>query len=118
MGRYRLSEPAKADVLVILRRSEKVHGKQARTRYRALLTATMRYVAADPDGPLATDCTELLPGARSLHIRHCRNQSHEARVASPVHVVFYRVLQPGLVEIVRVLHERMEASRQIVQQKK
>jgi plasmid stabilization system protein ParE len=25
-----------------------------------------------------------------------------------VHVVFYRVLQPGIVEIMRVLHERME----------
>ena len=31
----------------------------------------------------------------------------------PVHVLFYRVLKSGLVEIVRVLHERMEPSRHI-----
>jgi len=29
----------------------------------------------------------------------------------PVHMLYYRVIQPGLVEIVRVLHERMEPSR-------
>jgi hypothetical protein len=32
-------------------------------------------------------------------------------VRRPVHVLFYRVVRPGLVEIVRVLHERMEPSR-------
>jgi toxin ParE1/3/4 len=113
MARYRLSEPAKADILAILRRSEKVHGKDARARYRALLTAAMRCVAVDPDGPLTTDCRRLAPGARSLHIRRCRDHSREARVASPVHVIFYRVLQPGTIEIMRMLHERMEASRHI-----
>jgi plasmid stabilization system protein ParE len=27
-----------------------------------------------------------------------------------MHVIYYRVIQPGLVEIVRVMHERMEPS--------
>jgi toxin ParE1/3/4 len=113
MGRYHLSKPAKADIVAILRRSESVHGTQARIRYRALLTAAMRHVAADPDGPMSADCGELLTGARSLHIRRCRDQSREARVANPVHIVFYRVPRPGLVEIMRVLHERMEPSRHV-----
>jgi len=30
-----------------------------------------------------------------------------------VHALFYRVMQPGLVEIVRVLHDRMEPKRHI-----
>jgi len=29
-------------------------------------------------------------------------------VASPVHMLFYRVAEPDVVEILRVLHERME----------
>jgi toxin ParE1/3/4 len=37
----------------------------------------------------------------------------EARVRGPVHVLYYRVVRPDLVEIVRVLHERMEPSRHI-----
>jgi toxin ParE1/3/4 len=112
-SRYRLSEPAEADIAAILRRSEKTHGKQARVRYRACLTAAMRRVAADPEGRSTANRAELDPGIRSFHIRHSRDESREAPVASPVHVIFYRVIQPGLVEIVRVLHDRMEPGRHI-----
>lgn len=114
MARYWLSEPAKADVAEILTRSEELHGKGARTRYRACLTAAMRRAATDPDGRSTVDRSELLSGIRSFHIRHSRDESREAPVANPVHVLFYRVTSPGLVEIVRVLHERMEARRHIV----
>ena len=115
MARYRLAEPAKADIAAILRRSEELHGKEARIRYRACLTAAMRRVAADPTGPSTADRAELVPGVRSFHIRHSRDESREAPVANPVHVIFYRVIQPGIVEIVRVLHNRMEPSRHIGQ---
>jgi toxin ParE1/3/4 len=113
MARYRLSEPAKADIAKILRRSEKLHGKDARIRYRACLTTAMRRVAADPEGRSTVDRAELLPGIRSFHIRHSSDESREAPVANPVHVIFYRVIQPGIVEIVRVLHERMEPRRHV-----
>jgi toxin ParE1/3/4 len=97
MPRYRLSGPAKVDLAAILRRSEQLHGKEARLRYRALLTAALRRVAAEPKGPLSTDRSDLLAGVRSFHIRHSRTDSSEARVAGPVHVIFYRALRPGLV---------------------
>jgi plasmid stabilization system protein ParE len=31
-------------------------------------------------------------------------------VKQPVHVNYYRVIRPGVIEIVRILHERMEPS--------
>jgi toxin ParE1/3/4 len=134
MARYRLSEPAKADIAAILRRSEALHGSEARIRYRACLTAAVRRVAADPEGRSTVDLpsrkrsrsgaqdtsrtncfgfaqagrAEIAPGIRSFHIRHSRDESSEAPVANPVHVIFYRVIQPGVVEIIRVLHDRME----------
>ena len=108
MARYRLSEAAKADIASILRTSEERHGAQARIRYRALLTAAMRRVAAEPEGASTAHRDELLAGIRSFHIRHSRDESREAPVANPVHVIFYRAVQPGIVEIVRVLHDRME----------
>src|SRR5258707_9843479 len=114
MARYRLSEPAKADFAATLRRSEELHGNQARIRYRALLTAAMRSVAAEPEGPATLDRTELLAGLRSFHIRHSRNESREAPVANPVHVIFYRAVQPRGIEIVRMLHERMDPRRHVV----
>jgi toxin ParE1/3/4 len=54
-----------------------------------------------------------MPGICSFHARHSRDESREARVTNPVHVIFYRVLQPGVVEIVRVLHDRMEPGRHL-----
>lgn len=113
MARYRLSEPAKADIAAILRRSARLHGEEARLRYRACLAAALRRVAADPEGPSSVDRSELVPGVRSFHLRHSRNESREAAVADPLHALFYRLLQPDLVEIVRVLHDRMEPKRHI-----
>ena len=113
MARYRLSEPAAADIAAILRRSEELHGKEARLRYRACLTAAMRRVAADPTAMSTVDRTELAPGFRSFHIRHSRGESRAAPVANPAHVIFYRVVQTSVVEIVRVLHERMEPRRHV-----
>ena len=114
MGRYRLSQPAKADIASVLRMSETMHGLEARMRYRALLTAAIRRVAADPGGLLTVDRGDVLDRIRSYHIRHSRSESRDAPVGNPVHLIFYRVVNPGLVEIVRVLHERMEPSQHIV----
>jgi toxin ParE1/3/4 len=47
--------------------------------------------------------------------RHSRNESREQPVANPVHVIFYRLAGSGVVEIIRVLHERMEPQRHIEQ---
>jgi toxin ParE1/3/4 len=113
VARYRVSAPAKADIASILRYSETAHGTLARIRYRALLAAALRRIAADPAGISTTDRSELLAGVRSFHIRHSRSESLEAPVGDPVHLIFYRVVEPGLVEIVRVLHERMDPSRHL-----
>lgn len=92
----------------ILRTSQERHGRDARTRYAALLLAALQRVAENPDGLSTSGHAGLRPGMRSFHIRHSRNQSREAPVANPVHVIYYRAVEPGVVEIVRVLHERME----------
>src|ERR1700682_1542847 len=113
MPRYRLSGPAKTDIAAVLRASETIHGAEARIRYRALLTAAMRRIAAEPLGLSTVERSELSAGVRCFHIRHSRNESREPPVGEAVHVIFYRALSPGLIEIVRVLHERMEPSRHI-----
>lgn len=113
MARYRLSDPAKADIAAILRASEERHGRAARIRDRALLTAALRHIARDPQAPPTADRGELVPALRSLHIRHCRDRSREAPAAEPVHVIVYRAIAPGVIEIARVLHERIEPGRRI-----
>src|SRR5436309_3322373 len=108
MARFRLSLPARADVTNILATSIERWGFEGRRRYAALLIAAMRKVAADPQGPLTRDRSELLAGVRSFHLKHAHTGDPDDIVRSPAHVLYYRVKQPGLIEIVSVLHERME----------
>ena len=113
MARFRLSLLARADLAQILAVSAERWGLEGRRRYAAVLAAGMRKVAAEPEGPTTRDRVELSRGIRSFHLRNARTSKTEAEVRRPVHVLYYRVVRPGLVEIARVLHERMEPSRHI-----
>jgi toxin ParE1/3/4 len=73
----------------------------------------MRQVAANPEGPVTQDRKDVLPGIRSLHLRHVRRDRRGDSVKQPVYVIYYRALQPGIIEIVRILHERMDPSRHL-----
>jgi toxin ParE1/3/4 len=111
MARFRLAQPAQSDLANILATSLERWGPDGRRRYAILLAAAMRIVAANPQGPLTQTRNELSPGLRSFHLRHARVNAPQTKVKKPVHVLYYRAIQPGLIEIVRVLHERMEPSR-------
>jgi toxin ParE1/3/4 len=113
MARLRLARPAQADLAAILATSAERWGIDGRRRYAAILAAAMRKVAADPEGPATRNRAELLRGIRSLHIRHARGDDPDGEVRQPVHVIYYRAVAPDTIEIVRVLHERMEPSRHL-----
>jgi toxin ParE1/3/4 len=113
MASFRLSRPAQMDVARIFATSAKEWGAAAGQRYAATLASAMRQVAADPQGRVTRGRGELLPGVRSFHLRHARVDDPGSRVRRPVHVLYFRAIAPELVEIVRVLHERMEPARQI-----
>jgi toxin ParE1/3/4 len=113
-ARFRLSHPARADLGHILATSEGRWGIEGRRRYAAILAAAMRKVAADPEGPMTRDRSDLSPRVRSIHLRHARSHGSAATVKAPVHILYYRVVRPDLVEIVRILHERMEPGQHVV----
>ncbi len=112
MQRFRLSRPARTDLAGILAESDRRWGSEAKRRYTETLAAAMRQVAAEPEGRVTRDCSDLVPGVRSFHLRHARLPDR-SKVRRPAHVVYYRALGVDLVEIVRVLHERMVPSRRI-----
>ena len=113
MARFRLSLLARADLAQILATSLERWGIEGKRRYAAVLAAGMRKVAAEPEGPTTRDRVDLSRGIRSFHLRHAHAGKNDAKVRGPVHVLYYRVVRQGLVEIVRVLHERMEPTRHI-----
>jgi plasmid stabilization system protein ParE len=73
----------------------------------------MHAVAAEPEGPMSRSRSELMPGLRSFRTRHVRTETSEPKVGSPVHLIYYQALQPNLIEILRVLHGRMDPARHL-----
>jgi len=106
----RLARPAQIDLVDILATSAERWGAEGQQRYAAVLAYAMRQVAAEPDEPLTRKRPDLRSGVRSFHVRHARRSAATANVRRPVHVLYYRVAQEGVIEIVRVLHEKMDPS--------
>jgi toxin ParE1/3/4 len=113
VARFRLSRSAQEDIARILATSAERWGADARRRYAALLAAAMKKMAADPVGSATRSRAELLTGMRSFHLRYAGGGGPEPKVKRPAHILYYRPIEPGLIEIVRVLHERMEPSRHL-----
>ena len=113
MARFRLARPAQIDLANILATSAGRWGGEGRQRYAAVFGAAMRQIADQPEGPLTKKRPELRSGIRSFHIRYTRRSAEDPTVRRPVHVLYYRVAREGVIEIVRVLHERMEPRRRL-----
>lgn len=112
MIRFRISARAQRDLDLIVEQSGERWGDVARERYTTLLVEALREIMRAPTGPGTRDRANLVRGVRSLHLRDAREARAASRVNAPVHVIFYRV---GIdrIDVVRVLHERMEASRHL-----
>lgn len=112
--RIRISGPASADLADVLTTSAARWGEAGRERYAGLLASALRTIARSPQGPNTRDRHELGSGVRSFHIRHTRGTRG---VKAPVHVVYYRV-GTAIIEIIRVLHDRMEPTLHIADRKR
>ncbi|KJZ52949.1 type II toxin-antitoxin system RelE/ParE family toxin [Pseudomonas sp. C 49-2] len=110
MPQYRISNAARADIVDILRLSQTQFGDQARQRYQALILTALQALASTPYCIGSHDRDELAPGLRSYHLTYSRQQVKHphGRVKSPRHIVFYRVANDALIEVVRLLHDAME----------
>jgi toxin ParE1/3/4 len=113
MARFRLARPAQIDLANILAPSVERWGAEGGRRYAAVLAAAMRQVAAEPDGPLTRKRPDLRSGIRSFHLRYSGRSTEGVKVRRPVHVLYYRVAEEDVIEIVRVLHEKMDPIRHL-----
>lgn len=97
MSRYLLSPAAQADLGQIWDyTNDRWDANQADTYLRDLQRA-IELAAASPR--IGTACEEIRPGYRKL--------------AAGAHVLFYRVTPDGVIDVVRVLHQRMDVERHI-----
>ncbi|SEI54569.1 type II toxin-antitoxin system RelE/ParE family toxin [Pseudomonas sp. NFACC07-1] len=110
MPQYRISNAARTDIVDILRLSQAQFGDQARRRYQVLILAALQALADTPYRVGSHDRDELAPGLRSYHLIYSRQQSKQTHgvVKIPRHIVFYRVGDGDVIEIIRLLYDAME----------
>jgi toxin ParE1/3/4 len=98
MPSFVLTQKAKADLKAIGRYTGDRWGREQRNRYLAMLDKSFHELAENPAGK-GRDCGDIRPGYR----KHRAGQ----------HVIYYRPVDAGCIEIVRVLHGRMDAERHL-----
>jgi toxin ParE1/3/4 len=97
MTGFALTEKAKADLKTIAIYTQNTWGREQRNRYLSMLDNAFYDLA---DNPLkGTDCGYLREGYYKFHIGK--------------HFIFYHAIGSGLIEIARILHERMNIEAHI-----
>jgi toxin ParE1/3/4 len=92
MPLFTLTKKALADLVEIGRYTQKRWGKEQRNTYLTMLDGCFQQLAAAPLEGRA--CDEIRSGYRKMNVGS--------------HVIFYRQSRIDEIEIVRVLHERMD----------
>lgn len=110
MAQYRISAPAQSDIVDILRYSQTQFGAAARQRYQQLIIVALEGIAASPHRIGSSFRDEIAPGLRSIPLFHLRNHPVTPAdiVQKPRHIIFYRLADDEVIEVVRLLHDAME----------
>lgn len=115
MRRYRFGRIAERDLAGILARSEAEFEAAGRRRYLALVARAIRDVAEDPGRAGSRVRPELAADVRTYHFLHSRDRVRpaSARVRRPRRLLVYRQVKHDVVEIGRILDERMDLPRHL-----
>jgi toxin ParE1/3/4 len=106
--------PARRDIAAIIRWSFSEFGEAAAHRYEALILQALRDLASDPERPGSKERPEIMaPGTRTYHLSLSRSRMAGKRVKAPRHFLFYRSIAPGVIEIVRVLHDSRDLAQHL-----
>jgi len=103
--RVRLGAAAELDFANILKWTTENFGVRQSRVYRNTLVQAIGELADGPDVVGSRTRDEIVPGLRTLHVaRHGRRGSH---------FLMYRIAPRGTIEMVRILHDRMDIQRHI-----
>ena len=97
MPDFYLTRVARADLKAIGRYTETRWGCVQRNKYLAMLDGCFQDLASDP--LKGRDCSHLREGYR--------------KYSTGSHIIFYRLVDPQAIEIVRILHARMDVGRHL-----
>lgn len=93
MAKYHITKKAVADLDSIWDYTANTWSERQADNYYSELVMALNRIASQPKY-LDREYPEIHPG---LYCRHCKK-----------HLIFYRTAEDNLIEIVRILHERMD----------
>ena len=103
--RVRLGAAAELDFANILQWTKENLGARQSRLYRDTIIQAIGELANGPDLAGSKSREEIMPGARTLHVaRHGRRGSH---------FLLYRAVQGRVIEIGRILHDKMDVQRHL-----
>jgi len=103
--RLRILDDAVKDIEDVLAATLREFGESQYETYKSLIRQALELIATDPRGPRVRARPEIHEQARTLHL---------ARIGSPArHFFLLRIADDDIVEIARLLHDRMEVSRHL-----
>ena len=94
---YRLRPLAQQDIKQIYKTSKQEFGQIQADHYYSELFSSFRKLNERPDS--GTDYTTVHPGLKGLHMQS--------------HIIFYLITTSGEIDIVRILHRRMDYHRHL-----
>jgi toxin ParE1/3/4 len=108
---YRLTRTAEEQIDAILLKSAQDHGLKTAGRYGQLILTVMAALGEAPKMIGSVDVPHL-GGVRAYPTRLGRRWVKPARrIATPRHLIVYRMASDGVVEILGLVHDRMMLSR-------
>ena len=104
---YRVVGHAEDMIEAVLLESARRWGIEAADRYNRLIMAAMIAIGESPAMAGSREVAKVV-GVRTLHLRSVRRLvPRDHRVGRPRHLVVYRVVPDGVVEILSLVHDRM-----------
>jgi toxin ParE1/3/4 len=109
----RLTREAGQDLAEIARYTVATFGAEQAMRYAALIEHALALLQENPLRAASRERDDLRPGVRSLHLSRVAARRHAAS-----HILYYHLAVAGdggqHVVILRVLHERMEPLKRLI----
>ncbi len=97
MGSYSLTEAARADLKSVAIYTQRRWGKEQRRIYSKQFDGAFLLLAKNPDAGLSCD-----------HIKEGYK-----KFPTGSHTIFFRVISESEIQVVRILHKRMDVARQL-----
>lgn len=116
MRQYAISPAAQEDIESILAWTHENFGEHARLRYKSVIFQALNDLAENPTRAGTQVRSEVDHQARTYHLRHSRRRVKDVAgtVKNPRHFILFRIQHDGTLEIVRIVHDRMDITTQLL----